>query len=88
VLVGNAIRKGDDPERMRSYMANPRFASMWHLHITQGHDELDGDKNQIANINSNPADDKSYNLRLRIRKNGDITVINERNGYNKSYKAG
>ena len=61
---------------------------MWHLHITQGHDELDGDKNQIANINSNPADDKSYNLRLRIRKNGDITVINERNGYNKSYKAG
>jgi glyoxylase-like metal-dependent hydrolase (beta-lactamase superfamily II) len=88
VLVGNAIRKGDDPERMRSYMANPRFASMWHLHITQGHDELDGDKNQIANINSNPADDKSYNLRLRIRKDGDITVINERNGYNKSYKAG
>jgi glyoxylase-like metal-dependent hydrolase (beta-lactamase superfamily II) len=88
VLVGNAIRKGDDPERMRSYMANPRFASMWHLHITQGHDELDGDKNQIANINSNPADDKSYNLRLRIKKDGDITVINERNGFNKTYLAG
>jgi len=32
--------------------------------------------------------DKAYGLRLRIRPNGDITVINERNGYNKSYKAG
>ena len=88
VLVGNAIMKGDDPERMKSYMANPRFQSMWHLHITRNHDELDGDKNQIANINSNPADDKNYNLRLRIKKDGDITVINERNGFNKNYKAG
>ena len=34
------------------------------------------------------AKDKGYNLRLRIQKNGNITVINERNGYNKTYKAG
>lgn len=88
VLVGNAIMKGDDPDRMKSYMANPRFQGIWRLHVTRNHDELDGDKNMIANINSDPAKDESHNLRLRIRKNGDITVINERNGYNKSYKAG
>jgi beta-lactamase superfamily II metal-dependent hydrolase len=88
VLVGNAIRKGDDPDRMRSYMANPRFQGIWHLHVTAGHDELDGDKNMIANPDHDQAKDKEYNIRLRIRPNGDITVINERNGYNKTYKAG
>jgi glyoxylase-like metal-dependent hydrolase (beta-lactamase superfamily II) len=87
-IVGNSITKGDDPDRVKSYMANPRNQGVWHLHISRGHDALDGDKNMIANINTDPAQDKSYNLRLRIRPNGDITVINERNGYNKTYKAG
>jgi hypothetical protein len=32
--------------------------------------------------------DKAHNLRLRIRPNGEITVINERNGYNRTYKSG
>ena len=27
----------------------------------------------------------AYNLRLRIEKDGKITVINERNGFNKTY---
>lgn len=88
VIVGNAIRKGDDPDRMKSYMANPRFEGMWRLHVTANHDDLDGDKNMIANIDADQAKDKGYNLRLRIQKNGNITVINERNGYNKTYKAG
>ena len=88
VIIGNAIRKGDDPDRVKSYMANPRFQGIWHLHVSAGHDELDGDKNMIANIDADQAKDKGYNLRLRIQKNGNITVINERNGYNKTYKAG
>ena len=88
VLVGNALNKGDDPDRIKSYMANPRFQGIWHLHVSRGHDDLDGDKNQIANPDADQAKDKGYNIRLRIKKNGDITVINERNGYNKSYKAG
>ncbi|MBV9549173.1 MAG: MBL fold metallo-hydrolase [Alphaproteobacteria bacterium] len=88
VIVGNAIRKGDDPDRIKSYMANPRFQGIWHLHVSAGHDELDGDKNQIANPDADQAKDKAYNLRLRIQKNGNITVINERNGFNKTYKAG
>jgi hypothetical protein len=88
VIVGNAIGKGDDPDRIKSYMANPRFQSMWHLHVSRGHDDLDGDVNQIANPDHDQTKDKTYNLRLRIKKDGSITVINERNGYNKSYKAG
>ena len=88
VIIGNAIGKGDDPDRVKSYMANPRFQGIWHLHVSRGHDELDGDINMIANPDHDQAKDKTYNLRLRIRPNGDITVINERNGYNKTYKAG
>jgi glyoxylase-like metal-dependent hydrolase (beta-lactamase superfamily II) len=87
-IIGNAIGKGDDPDRVKSYMANPRNQGVWHLHVSRGHDELDGDKNMIANTDPDQAKDKNYNLRLRIQKNGDITVINERNGYNKTYKAG
>jgi competence protein ComEC len=88
VIVGNAIGKGDDPDRVKSYMANPRFQGMWRLHVSRGHDELDGDKNQIANVDPDQAKDKMFNLRLRIQKNGTITVINERNGFNKTYTAG
>ena len=33
-----------------------------------------------------PAAGQFHDLRLRIRKSGEITVINERNGFNKSYQ--
>jgi hypothetical protein len=41
----------------------------------------------IANEGTDQAKDKAYALRLRIEKNGKITVINERTGYNKTYGA-
>ena len=39
----------------------------------------------IANDSTDQAKDKAYALRLRIEKSGKVTVINERNGYNKTY---
>jgi len=42
----------------------------------------------IANTDLDQSKDKMFNIRLRIQKNGNITVINERNGYNRTYKAG
>jgi glyoxylase-like metal-dependent hydrolase (beta-lactamase superfamily II) len=87
-IVGNSITKGDNPDRIKSYGANPRSQGVWHLHLGRGHEAVDGDPNMIANINTDPEQDKSYNLRLRIRPDGDITVINERNGFNKTYHAG
>ena len=32
--------------------------------------------------------EKFFGLRLRIQKDGQVTVINERNGYNKTYQTG
>jgi hypothetical protein len=42
----------------------------------------------IANPDIDQAKDKDYNIRLRIRPNGEIIVINDRNGYNRTYHAG
>jgi len=39
----------------------------------------------IANPGTDQSKDKAYGLRLRIQKDGKVTVINERNGYNKTY---
>jgi hypothetical protein len=40
----------------------------------------------IANPDTDQSKDRFYDLRLRIKKDGEITVINERNGFNKSYQ--
>ena len=40
---------------------------------------------QNANPGTDQKSDMAYNLRLRIEKDGKITVINERNGFNKTY---
>lgn len=85
-IMGNSPTKGDDPERVKAIEANPRFAALWRLHGSKDHPEIDGTPDMIANTDLKT--DGDYNLRLRIRPNGDITVINERNGFNKTYQAG
>jgi competence protein ComEC len=88
VIEGNGITKGDDPERLKSLMGSPRIQGFWRLHRNSRHPELDGPENMIANPVDAQAKDQDYNLRLRILKNGSVTVINERNGFNRTYKAG
>jgi hypothetical protein len=41
----------------------------------------------IANPGTDQSKDRAYALRLRIEKSGQVTVINERNGFNKTYGA-
>lgn len=86
-IMGNSAFKGDDPERVKIIESNPRFQGLWRLHGSRLHPEIDGSPDMIANPNPEAAQDGDYNLRLRIRKNGAITVINERNGFNKTYQA-
>ena len=87
-IMGNAPNKGDDPDRVKTIQGSPRFQALWRLHNSRQHPEIDGPDDMVANLGPDQAADKDYNLRLRIRPNGSITVINERNGYNKTYKAG
>ncbi len=66
-------------------MDSPRIEGLWRLHKSASNPQIDGPDDMIANPNTDGTKDKFYNLRLRIKKDGEITVINERNGYNKTY---
>jgi hypothetical protein len=88
VIEGNGITKGDDPARVKTIMESGRIQGLWRLHLNTQHPELDGAADMIANPVTDLAKDGHYNLRLRILKSGAVTVINERNGFNKTYRTG
>lgn len=84
-IVGNSPRKGADAERMKTIKASPRIQGVWQLHTTTVAPDANVPTDMIANPVTDQSKDMTYNLRLRIEKDGKITVINERNGYNKTY---
>lgn len=86
-IVGNSARKGADAERMKTIKASPRIQGVWQLHTTTVAADINGPAEMIANESTDQTKDKFFGLRLRIQKNGEITVINERNGFNKTYGA-
>jgi len=87
-IMGNSATKGGHPERVQTIKSNPRYQGLWLLHAARNTPEVNTNPDMIANPNpAQGAVDKAYNLRLRIRPNGEITVINERNGFNKTYHA-
>lgn len=87
-IAGNGARKGADPARMKTIEASPRIKGVWMLHTSTAHPDANiANADMIANPVSDQAQDKAYNLRLRIEKDGKITVINERNGFNRTYQA-
>ncbi len=85
-IMGNSARKGADAARMKTIQASPRIQGVWQLHTTTVSPEVNVDPAMIANPGTDQSKDKAYALRLRIKKDGEITVINERNGFNKSYQ--
>jgi len=98
-IAGNGARKGGDPARMKTIEGSPRIEGVWQLHASTANPAANVEADMIANpaanveadMIANPdADqtkDRFNNLRLRIEKSGKITVINERNGFNKTYQA-
>lgn len=86
-IVGNSARKGDDPARIKTIEDLPRIQDIWRLHASTVNPGIDGDPKLIANLDADQSKDHFYSLRLRIMKDGEVTVINERNGFNKTYQA-
>ena len=84
-IVGNSARKGADATRMKTIKDSPRIQGVWQLHTTTVAPDVNVDTDMIANPGTDQKSDMAYNLRLRIEKDGKITVINERNGFNKTY---
>jgi len=87
-IAGNGARKGADPVRMKTIEESPRIQGVWMLHTSTANPGANvKDTDMIANPVTDQSQDKAYDLRLRIEKDGKITVINERNGFNKTYQA-
>ena len=86
-IIGNGARKGADPARVKTIESSPRHQGLWKLHASTANPQVNGDSQMIANEDADQTKDKFHNLRLRIERDGKITVINERNGFNKSYQA-
>jgi competence protein ComEC len=86
-IMGNSARKGADATRMKTIQASPRIQGMWQLHTTTVSPGANVAAEMIANPDTDQSKDKFYALRLRIEKDGQVTVINERNGFNKTYEA-
>jgi beta-lactamase superfamily II metal-dependent hydrolase len=86
-IMGNSARKGADATRMKTIQASPRIQGVWQLHTTTVSPDVNVDPAMIANPDTDQSKDKFYALRLRIEKDGKVTVINERNGFNKTYGA-
>jgi competence protein ComEC len=84
-IAGNGARKGADPARMKTIQGSPRIQGVWQLHASTANPQANVDPQMIANPDADQGKDRFYDLRLRIQKSGAITVINERNGFNKSY---
>ena len=84
-IMGNSPRKGADAVRMKTIKDSPRFQGMWQLHATTVAPDVNVPAEMIASPGTDQSKDKAYALRLRIQKDGKVTVINERNGYNKTY---
>jgi hypothetical protein len=72
---------------MKTIQASPRIQGVWQLHTTTVSPDVNVDPTMIANPDTDQSKDKFYALRLRIEKDGKVTVINERNGFNKTYGA-
>jgi hypothetical protein len=85
--MGNSARKGADAARMQTIKSSPRNQGIWQLHTTTVSADINGPAEMIANESTDQAKDRFFGLRLRIQKNGEVTVINERNGFNKTYGA-
>jgi competence protein ComEC len=84
-IVGNSPRKGADAARMKTIKDSPRIQGVWQLHATTVAPDVNVPADMIANPVTDQSKDKAFALRLRIQKDGKVTVINERNGYNKTY---
>ncbi len=98
-IMPNGGKKGGDPEVIATVTAQKSLQGFWRLHESYKYPELSGDKDMIANLNPprgaidavadkpwEAPPDMGHNIRAEITRDGRITVINERNGFTKTYQ--
>ena len=87
VIVGQRPDQGRRRPGAQDLFAEPRLQGLWKLHTSPQHHETDGDLNMIANTDDDHSQGQVLQSAGARHPGGQITVINERNGYNKTYTA-
>ena len=83
-VMGNGPVKGGDVNAIHTVGRSAALQGFWRLHASVRHPELDGPESYIAN----PADGSDGRaIRLSISPDGEITVVNDRNGFSRTYEA-
>ncbi len=83
-IMGNSARKnGNDPARVGDHREIAAQSGPVEAARPRPPAGVNGDPRWMANPDADQTLDKFHALRLRIERNGKITVINERNGFNK-----
>ena len=98
-IMPNGGKKGGDPEVIATVSAQKSLQGFWRLHESYTHPELSGDQRLIANLNPPQAaidavaakpyeapPDMGYNIEADVSADGRITVINQRNGFSRTYQ--
>jgi len=84
-VMQNGPTKGGDEAVIKTVNSYPGLKGFWRIHYTVRYPDLNGEPDYIANLNGVP--DQGYSIALDIAQGGDITVINGRNHFSKTYKA-
>jgi hypothetical protein len=83
-IMNNGARKGGTPEAWQVVHASPGLQDIWQVHYSvEGGQDHNVPEAMIANTDEK--DDTGNWLRVSADSNGDITVYNSRNKYEKTY---
>lgn len=84
-VMNNGAKKGGQPEAWKTVKASPGLEDLWQLHFSvAGASEHNSPEAMIANLAEQCA---GKYIRVSASQDGSFTVLNERNGYTKTYAA-
>jgi beta-lactamase superfamily II metal-dependent hydrolase len=81
MVMANGTQKGAGPETLKNL--HDAGMDVWQIHFAVRSPDLNYPADQIANIDPTPLANNP--LHINVAKSGAITVINPRNGFNKTY---
>lgn len=85
-LMGNGPKKGGDMRSFDAVSGSPRLERLWQLHLAERADaQHNAAPAYIANLSGDI--DQHYSLEVIVKKDGTLTVLNERTGFAETYPA-
>ena len=80
---GPVLKNNNSPKSaLEKIAATPSVQGIWQVHYAPSAEDKNAPMDQIVNLDG---PDARHNLEITVNKNGEITVVNPRNGFSKTY---